>query len=174
MSVTITDEMIEAGLWAWILNATEGVARENVSQRVIDLNWHRAEATITAVLPLIEESVAIRSAELFKDAWDQIEARVKPSRENLLDVVREAIADSWSDTEEYAEAPDRITDAVLALLPGRTEAGVRAEALQEAAEQFFIPSQGLGHYLAVDFAETLGREFLRGYAERIARGGERS
>ena len=38
MSVTITDEMIEAGLWAWILNTTEGVARENVSQRVIDLN----------------------------------------------------------------------------------------------------------------------------------------
>ena len=123
--------------------------------------------------PSDEEAEAVLKAAL-PHILAQVEARVKPSRENLLDVVREAIADSWSDTEEYAEAPDRITDAVLALLPGRTEAGVRAEALQEAAERFFIPSQGLGHYLAVDFAETLGREFLRGYAERIARGGERS
>ena len=108
------------------------------------------------------------------DYLDEVKPHVKPSRDELLRAIGDALADSWSDVEEYAEAPEAIADAVLALLPGRTEAGVRAEALQEAAEQFFIPSQGLGHYLAVDFAETLGREFLRGYAERIARGGERS
>ena len=73
MSVTITDEMIEAGLWAWILNATEGVARENVSQRVIDLNWHRAEATITAVLPLIEQAVRDRAADEIVAKADEID-----------------------------------------------------------------------------------------------------
>ena len=57
MSIKITDEMVEAALWAWIVNATEGVPREHVSQRVLDLNWHRAEATIAAVLPLIERAV---------------------------------------------------------------------------------------------------------------------
>ena len=159
MSVTITDEMIEAGLWAWILNATEGVTRENVSQRVIDLNWHRAEATITAVLPLIEESVAIRSAELFKDAWDQIEARVKPSRENLLDVVKEAIADSWSDTEEYAEAPDYVTDAVLALLPGRTETEVREEIAAEVSESRL---RHMAHLRPHEVIENLARDIARG------------
>ena len=66
-----------------------------------------------------------RRMEPVSDYLDQIEARVKPSRENLLDVVREAIAESWSDTEEYSEAPDYVTDAVLALLPGNPRCAMR-------------------------------------------------
>ena len=91
MSVTITDEMIEAGLWAWILNATEGVARENVSQRVIDLNWHRAEATITAVLPLIEQAVRDRAA----DEIDRLNATIQRVRE-LAEKMQDEQGQSWN------------------------------------------------------------------------------
>ena len=140
--------------------------------------------------PSDEEAEAVLKAAL-PHILAQVEARVKPSREDVARVIE---SDAWTlSDDDYFEAYDdgmrgvgyclqmrsgrrkaslKRADAVLALLPGRTEVEVRAEALQEAAEQFFIPSQGLGHYLAVDFAETLGREFLRGYAERIARGGE--
>ena len=141
--------------------------------------------------PSDEEAEAVLKAAL-PHILAQVEARVKPTREDVARVIE---SDAWTlSDDDYFEAYDdgmrgvgyclqmrsgrrkaslKRADAVLALLPGRTEAEVRGEALQEVAEQFFIPSQGLGHYLAVDFAETLGREFLRGYAERIARGGER-
>lgn len=63
MNTQITDDMIEA------------VARVIYPG---PLELHRfpspvrdnARCVLVAVLPLIEESVAIRSAELFKDAWD--------------------------------------------------------------------------------------------------------
>ena len=116
------------------------------------------EAILTAALPHI---------------LAQVEAHVKPTREEIIAAIRRC---NYPDGPIINSISMRVAevsaDAVLALLPGRTEVEVRGEALQEVAEQFFITSQGLGHYLAVDFAETLGREFLRGYAERIARGGE--
>ena len=43
-----TDAEVEAALWAWISSAAEGVTRENVSPRVLDLNRPRARAALLA------------------------------------------------------------------------------------------------------------------------------
>ena len=160
------------------LTAAKNAAREALETNTTWSPMHCVDVIVDAALPHI---------------LAQVEARVKPSREDVARVIE---SDAWTlSDDDYFEAYDdgmrgvgyclqmrsgrrkaslKRADAVLALLPGRTEVEVSAEALQEVAEQFFIPSQGLGHYLAVDFAETLGREFLRGYAERIARGGEQT
>ena len=98
------------------LTAAKNAAREALETNTTWSPMHCVDVIVDAALPHI---------------LAQVEARVKPSREDLFAAVREAMADSWSDTEEYAEAPDRITDAVLALLPGRTEAEVREQVAQE-------------------------------------------
>ena len=59
----------DAALWSWIESVTVGVTRENVSQETVDRNRHRMEAAIAAALPHI---------------LAQVEARVKPSREELI------------------------------------------------------------------------------------------
>ena len=43
-----SDAEVEAALWAWISSAAEGVTRENVSPRVLDLNRPRARAALVA------------------------------------------------------------------------------------------------------------------------------
>ena len=55
------------------------------------------------------------------DYLDEVKPHVKPSRDELLRAIGDALADSWSDVEEYAEAPEAIADAVLALFNGKTE-----------------------------------------------------
>lgn len=45
---TVTAEQVEAGLWAWIQSAMEGVTRENVSPRVLDRNRPRMIAAFRA------------------------------------------------------------------------------------------------------------------------------
>ena len=148
------------------LAAAKNAAREALETNTTWSPMHYVDVIVDAALPHI---------------LAQVEARVKPSREDaaralsVTDVHHPDLCDCGDfDAAQWCDGLEQQIDAVLALLPGRTEAEVRGEALQEVAEQFFIPSQGLGHYLAVDFAETLGKEFLRGYAERIARGGEQT
>lgn len=52
---TVTREQVEAGLWAWIESATEGVTRENVNPRVLDLNRPRmVEAFRAAGLTVVD------------------------------------------------------------------------------------------------------------------------
>ena len=48
-AATITPEQIEAGLWAWIESAAEGVTRENVNPRVLELNRPRMIAAARAM-----------------------------------------------------------------------------------------------------------------------------
>ena len=86
--------------------------------------------------PSDEEAEAVLKAAL-PHILAQVEARVKPSREDLFAAVGEAIAGSWSDTEEYAEAPDYVTDAVLALRPGKTEREIRADMLDALIDGYF-------------------------------------
>jgi hypothetical protein len=61
----VTDEMTERALWAWIENATEGVTRENVNPRVLDLNRHRAVAALEAAAPLIAAQALREAADAF-------------------------------------------------------------------------------------------------------------
>lgn len=49
-STVVTDEMVERGLWAWITSAAEGVTRENVNPRVLDLNRPRMVLALEAAL----------------------------------------------------------------------------------------------------------------------------
>lgn len=96
-------------------------------------------------------------------------APVKPSRDELLRAIGDTLADSWSDAEEYAEAPDAITDAVLALLPGKTEQEVREEIAAEIEREGFFLAR----------VQPAARDHCEGYnaaltdAARIARGGAR-
>ena len=55
--LTIPAEAVEAALWAWIESATEGVTRENVAPRVLDLNRPRAAAALTATLPILHPTI---------------------------------------------------------------------------------------------------------------------
>ena len=56
-NLTIPDEAVEAALWAWIESATEGVTRENVAPRVLDLNRPRAAAALTATLAILHPTI---------------------------------------------------------------------------------------------------------------------
>ena len=74
-------------------------------------------------------------------ALAQVE-RVKPTREDVAralsvaDVHHPDFCDCGDfDAAQWCDGLEQQIDAVLALLPGRTEAEVRAEALQEAAEE---------------------------------------
>ena len=81
---------VEAALWAWIESATVSVTRENVSQRVLDLNRHRAEAAIRAALPHILAQVETTDERI--GAWEAVASHeaLKPCRDEespLLDAV---------------------------------------------------------------------------------------
>ena len=100
---------VEAALWAWIESATVSVTRENVSQRVLDLNRHRAEAAIRAALPLI---------------LAQVETRVTPSWERLTTAIAlefEGCGEAWIDDSSGDRLASVAADAVLALFNGKTE-----------------------------------------------------
>lgn len=56
-NLPIPTEAVEAALWAWIESAAEGVTRENVSPRVLDLNRPRAAAALTAALPILHPTI---------------------------------------------------------------------------------------------------------------------
>ena len=156
---------VEAALWAWIESATVSVTRENVSQRVLDLNRHRAEAAIRAALPLI---------------LAQVEARVNPSREDVAKVIwRWYVGESLDGFDKHTYAYDRektldTADAVLTLLPGKTEQEVRDEIAEEIAEvtRTIRNAQLDAHGFIPD---TVGH-MLAGYAqaEGVARGGEQN
>lgn len=61
-------------------------------------------------------------------------ATVTPSREALRSLVEGAMLRAWTDEDEYATLPDALADALSVVLPGRSEAEVKAEALRWAAE----------------------------------------
>lgn len=119
-------------------------------------------------------AVLDRLSNLAEAEWSLTElapARVKPSREELLRTIGDALADSWSDVEEYAEAPDAITDAVLALLPGETEQDVREQVAAEI-EAIILPPVVMSDRLPWDDL-NVGRHVMRQQAAGIARGGAR-
>ena len=99
------------------------------------------------------------------DYLDQIEERAEDAQRN-----REMYSkDSWSDVEEYAEAPEAIADAVLALFNGKTEQEVREEVAAE------IEARANTH---IELADRFGG-YYQGMrsglqeAAKLARGGER-
>lgn len=108
------------------------------------------------------------------DYLDEVKPHVKPSRDELLRAIGDALADSWSDVEEYAEAPEAIADAVLALFNGKTEQELRDEIAEEIAEvtRTIRNAQLDAHGFIPD---TVGH-MLAGYAqaEGVARGGEQN
>ncbi|HEY3545065.1 MAG TPA: hypothetical protein VGK17_03110 [Propionicimonas sp.] len=69
------------------------------------------------------------------------EPTAQPSREALRDALAEATVkwneehDGWSEDAQVGW-DEYVADAALALLPGRSEAAIKAEALREAAELF--------------------------------------
>ena len=103
-------------------------------------------------------------AELEKSITELEPSRVQPSREDVFRVVGEALVDSWSDMEEYAEAPTAITDALLALWPGEPAADAErrgaVRALRDAAGSP-IPRGALA---------TGTRAWLRDRADQIEEG----
>ena len=153
---------VEAALWAWIESTTVSVTRENVSQRVLDLNRHRAEAAIRAALPLI---------------LAQVETRVTPSWELLTTAIAlefEGCGEAWIDDSSGDRLASVAADAVLTLLPGKTEQEVRDEIAEEIAEvtRTIRNAQLDAHGFIPD---TVGH-MLAGYAqaEGVARGGEQN
>lgn len=96
-----------------------------------DIVEHIAKVTEAAVeeryrYPLIEARHAIQEAENLRKERDDLLASVKPSRDDLLDIV--------CDTVGYLPDSDkeRLADAILALPPGRSEDEVREEVAAEA------------------------------------------
>ena len=155
---------VEAALWAWIESATVSVTRENVSQRVLDLNRHRAEAAIRAALPLI---------------LAQVETRVTPSWERLTTAIAlefEGCGEAWIDDSSGDRLASVAADAVLALLPGKTEQEVRVDERQKVAMEV-RKSANLLHPDAVENgAVTIDSliGFINDLAARIDRGGEQN
>ena len=89
----------------------------------LDESWHReAEVAVTAALPHI---------------LAQVEARVKPSREGVAHAI-------WGCTDLHRavlEDAREIADAVLALLPGKTEQEVRADMLDALIDRYLHGSR---------------------------------
>ena len=103
-------------------------------------------------------------------ALAQIEARVKPTREDaalalsVADVHHPDFCDCGDfDAAQWCDGLEQQIDAVLALLPGRTEAEVRVEIAAEVSESRL---RHMAHLRPHEVIENLARD--------IARGGERS
>lgn len=109
---------------------------------------------------------------------------VKPSRD---DVARAIVPRPWSDEwwpsiehgetrsfDELREADKNAArvyaDAVLALLPGRTEAEVKAEALREAAEEVHRIDPHWDSALCIDGIYHPIPDWLRARADEVERG----
>ena len=112
------------------------------------------------------------------DYLDEVKPHVKPSRDELLRAIGDALADSWSDVEEYAEAPEAIADAVLALFNGKTEQEVREEVAREREEKMdrLLEGEWQAGYVAGNNDQLNGTICGRRRAanEGIARGGEQN
>ena len=154
---------VEAALWAWIESATVSVTRENVSQRVLDINRHRAEAAIRAALPLI---------------LAQVETRVTPSWERLTTAIAlefEGCGEAWIDDSSGDRLASVAADAVLTLLPGKTEQEVREEVAREHEEKMdrLLEGEWQAGYVAGNNDQLNGTICGRRRAanEGIARGG---
>lgn len=160
---------IEAGAWALIDSDTDvvdrGVSEDHYGQRLDD-----AKIALTAALPHIEQQY------------------VKPSRDEIARAL--FISSDPHNAEHMAKAWDGpgdggrqrwwdYADAVLALLPGKSEGEVKAEALREAAGYLTVATIdpayegqandgefGSGFYQAVRSA----RRALRDRADAIERG----
>lgn len=89
--------------------------------------------------------------------------RVKPSRE---DVARVIVNHSGQLGTHYMDVALAAADAVLALLPGRTEAKVKAEALEEAADSLVV----WGVLAANSLHVSSVRSWLRHRAAALLRG----
>lgn len=100
-----------------------------------DSYWQEDEARG----PWAAESIPLPWTVLYRPGAEP--APVKPSREDATEaIITAAEANAYQITRGWMTESDcRIyADAVLALLPGRTEAEVKAEALEEAADSLVV------------------------------------
>ena len=121
--------------------------------------------------PSDEEAEAVLKAAL-PHILAQVEARVKPSREELIALLyREFVAflaHSPHNTERFWGQP---ADAVLALLPGKTEQEIRADMLDALIDGYF---HGDANRFTLPDSVIQWLRAQPEYKARYARGGERS
>ena len=112
----------------------------------------------------------------------QVEARVNPSREDVAKVIwRWYVGESLDGFDKHAYAYDRektldTADAVLALLPGKTEQGVREEIAgisEETAMDLWWEACDDGWAVPDDLPSKYLKHVVREMNQRIARGGEK-
>ena len=139
------------------LTAAKNAAREALETNTTWSPMHCVDVIVDAALPHI---------------LAQVEARVKPDRLDVMPTRDEIARIIWTameggETEGRTDGPldwdYDAADAVLALLPGRTEAEVREEIAAEVSES---RSRHMAHLRPHEVIENLAID--------IARGGERS
>ena len=161
------------------ITAAKNAAREALETTTTWSPMHCVDVIVDAALPHI---------------LAQVEARVKPSREDVARVIE---SDAWTlSDDDYFEAYDdgmrgvgyclqmrsgrrkaslKRADAVLALLPGRTEQGVREEVAREHEEKMdrLLEGEWQAGYVAGNNDQLNGTICGRRRAanEGIARGG---
>ena len=143
------------------------IDRAKAIEAVEMLDWSQLEF---GEMPHIEEILATALPHILAQA----EARVKPSREGVAHAI-------WGCTDLHRavlEDAREIADAVLALLPGKTEQEVREEVAREHEEKMdrLLEGEWQAGYVAGNNDQLNGTICGRRRAanERIARGGERS
>lgn len=106
----------------------------------------------------------------------QVDARVKPSREEMIALLRRQFGSFLAHSPHN---PERFwglsADAVLALLPGKTEQEVRADERQKVAMEVRKSANRLHPDAVENGAVTIDSliGFINDLAAHIARGGER-
>lgn len=123
----------------------------------LDESWNReAEIAVEAALPHI---------------LAQVEARVKPAREDLIATLKREFGSVLAhDPYNPARFWGLSADAVLALFNGKTEQEVREE-VAAGIEAIILPPVVMSDRLPWDDL-NVGRHVMRQQAARIARGGD--
>ena len=121
--------------------------------------------------PSDEEAEAVLKAAL-PHILAQVEARVKPAREDLIATLKREFGSVLAhDPYNPARFWGLSADAVLALFNGKTEQEVREE-VAAGIEAIILPPVVMSDRLPWDDL-NVGRHVMRQQAARIARGGDR-
>lgn len=132
-----------------------------------DAGWESVQVEEGAEFPLIPVSVTCDEGPMLAPILPHPTLpepeRVKPSRE---DVARVIVNHSGQLGTHYMDVALAAADAVLALLPGRSEVKVKAEALEEAADSLVV----WGVLAANSLHVSSVRSWLRHRAAALLRG----